>query len=119
MTYVQWRANRYEFRYRLPDDLAGKAVPPRFPSSLSSIVNPSAGRFKREVVRSLRSLRTNDPVEAKRKVLSHIAGAQTAIDEARRFLREGPTAVVTPHMLEALARAHEVKIVGGGQACQR
>ena len=26
--------------------------------------------------------------------------------------------MVTPHMLEALARAHEVKIVGGGQACQ-
>ena len=58
MTYVQRRANRYEFRYRLPDDLAGKTVPPRFPSSLGSIVNESAGCFKRELVKSLQ---TNDP----------------------------------------------------------
>ena len=27
MKYVQRRANRYEFRFPLPDDLAGQAVP--------------------------------------------------------------------------------------------
>ena len=73
MTYVQRRANRYEFRYRLPDDLAGKTVPARLPSSFNSIVNASAGCFKREIIKSLG---TNNLATANRKVLSHIAEAQ-------------------------------------------
>ena len=31
MTYVQRRANRYEFRFRLPEQLAGKKAPANLP----------------------------------------------------------------------------------------
>jgi hypothetical protein len=104
MTYVQRRANRYEFRYRLPDDLAGKTVPRPLPSSLSSIVNPSAGRFKREIIKSLG---TNDLATANRRVLSHIAEAQDLIDQARRLLSKDPQTTITSEQINALVLAHE------------
>ena len=101
---VQRRANRYEFRYRLPDDLAGKAVPPLLPSSFDSIVNASAGRFKREIIKSLG---TNDLATANRKVLSHIAEAQGLIDQVRRFIQVGPERSITSEQIDALVTARE------------
>src|SRR5688572_894678 len=82
MTYVQRRANRYEFRFRIPDDLAGKNVPAGLPDALADLTNKSTGRLKREIVQSLR---TNDFAVAKRKVLSHIAEAQALVDATRPF----------------------------------
>ena len=104
MTYIQRRANRYEFRYRLPDDLAGKALPTRLPSSFNRIVNASAGRFKREIIKSLG---TNDLATANRKVLSHIAEAQGLIDQLRRFIQVGPERTITSEQINALVMAHE------------
>ncbi|MFL4975640.1 MAG: DUF6538 domain-containing protein, partial [Microvirga sp.] len=55
MKYVQRRANRFEFRFPLPDDLAGKAVPVPWPQSLASLLNQKTGRLKTEIIRSLQT----------------------------------------------------------------
>lgn len=57
MKYLQRRANRFEFRFPLPDDLAGKSVPAPWPKMLALLVNRRTGRFKTELIRSLH---TND-----------------------------------------------------------
>src|SRR5689334_22808264 len=68
MKYVQRRANRYEFRFPLPDDLAGKPVPEPCPETLAPFVNARTGRFKTELIRSLQ---TTDGRAADRKALAH------------------------------------------------
>src|SRR5687768_4174126 len=105
MTHVQRRANRYEFRYRLPTDLAGRQAPDSCPSSLAWLVNSSTKRFKREVVRSLH---TNDPDRAKRQAVLEIGKLQACIDEARRFLRDGPQSGIRPDQVAALIAAHQI-----------
>jgi hypothetical protein len=55
MKYLQRRANRFEFRFPLPNDLAGKPVPPPWPETLSPFVNPRTGRLKTELIRSLQT----------------------------------------------------------------
>ena len=80
MKYVQRRANRFEFRFPLPDDLGGKPVPAPWPQSLSPVVNSRTGRFKTELIRSLQ---TTNARAAERKALVHIAEAHALVDHAR------------------------------------
>ncbi|AWN35141.1 site-specific integrase [Methylobacterium radiodurans] len=108
MKFVQRRAGRYEFRFPLPDDLAGKPVPPPWPETLTAFVNARAGRFKTELVRSLQ---TNDGRTADRRVLAHIAEAHRLVDQARRFLRDGPAAGISADQIAALARDHEIHLL--------
>lgn len=65
LSYMQRRASGiYEFRKRLPEALAGKAVPAHMREDFGDLINASTGRFKRELVRSLQ---TKDFKEAKRR----------------------------------------------------
>jgi len=116
MTYVQRRANRYEFRYRLPDDLAGKPAPAHAPSSLAPLLNGATKRFKREIVRSLK---TSDPQTAKRRVVSEIADAHALVDQARRFLRDGPQPGIRPDQVKAMIAAHEIRLLSGDESLRR
>jgi hypothetical protein len=117
MTYVQRRANRYEFRFRMPDDLAGQPAPPNPPQTARPLLSPDGRRWKREIVRSLQ---TNDPQTANRRVLAHIAEVQAAIGSARRCLTEGPEpAELSVQLIEALASEHEIRIMSGDEALRR
>ena len=69
MKYVQRRANRFEFRFPLPDDLAGKPVPAPWPEALVPLVNTRTGRLKTELIRSLQ---TTDSRAAERKALGQV-----------------------------------------------
>jgi hypothetical protein len=46
MKYVQRRANRFEFRFQLPDDIAGQPFPTPWPEAIEWCVNRKSGRFK-------------------------------------------------------------------------
>lgn len=113
MKYVQRRAGRYEFRFPLPDDLAGKAVPFGSPASLQPLINTATKCFKRELVRSLK---TNEAALAERKALAEIAAAHELIDAARAFLKDGPAASIAPNQIEALAIAQEGLMLRGDEA---
>jgi integrase len=112
MKYVQRRANRFEFRFPLPDDLAGKPVFAPWPNSLSSLINARTGRFKTELIRSLQ---TTDSKAAERNVLPYIAEAHALVDQARHFLRNGPPADITPDQVAALVREHEIDLLQGDE----
>jgi integrase len=109
MKFVQRRAGRYEFRFPLPDDLAGQPVPHFWPEALAALVNARAGRFKTELIRSLK---TNDRLTAERHVLSHIAEAHRLVEGARQVLRDGPAAGIGPDQIAAMAREHEIHLLG-------
>ncbi|WP_422236205.1 DUF6538 domain-containing protein, partial [Methylorubrum rhodinum] len=113
MKFVQRRAGRYEFRFPLPDDLAGTPVPPPWPETLAVLVNVRTGRFKTELIRSLK---TNDGPTADRRVLAHIAEVQRLVDQARRFLRDGPVAGIGADQIAALAREHEIHLLSQDEA---
>ncbi|MBB5760181.1 integrase [Methylorubrum rhodinum] len=113
MKFVQRRAGRYEFRFPLPDDLAGKTAPPPWPDALAVLVNVRIGRFKTELIRSLK---TNDGPTADRRVLAHIAEAQRLVEQARCFLRDGPVASISADQIAALARDHEIHLLGQDEA---
>ena len=108
MKYVQRRANRYEFRYPLPDDIAGKPYPEPWPQALAWCVNPRRGKFKTELVRSLRC---NDTKDAERAALPLIAEAHRLVDHARLALQNGPLSELGPELMEALAREHEAELL--------
>jgi integrase len=108
MKYVQRRANRFEFRFPLPDDLAGKPVPEPCLEALAAIVNNRTGRFKTELIRSLQ---TNDGKAAERKALVHIAEAHAAVIQARHILRHGPQAGLAPDQVAALVREHQIDLL--------
>jgi hypothetical protein len=113
MKYVQRRANRFEFRFTLPDDLAGKPVPAPWPEALAPVINPRTGRFKTELIRSLQ---TNDGKAAERKALVHIAEAHSLVDQARRFLQDGPPTGISPDQIARMIRDHELDILRGDDA---
>jgi hypothetical protein len=65
MSYIQRRRSGvYEFRRRMPQALAGRAVPADMRERFPDLINAKAGCFKREYVRSLD---TKDSSAAKRK----------------------------------------------------
>ena len=113
MKYLQRRANRFEFRFPLPDDLAGKPILAPWPETLVPLVNARTGRFKTELIHSLQ---TTDSRAAERKALVHIAEAHTLVDRARHFLRNGPPNGITPDQIAALIREHEIGILQGDEA---
>jgi hypothetical protein len=113
MKYVQRRANRFEFRFPLPDDLTGKPVPAPWPEALACLVNARTGRFKTELIRSLQ---TKDGRTAERRALTHIAEAHALVDRARAFLRDGPPASISPDQIAALVREHEIELLERDEA---
>ncbi|MBX5183385.1 hypothetical protein HJB88_12135 [Rhizobium sp. NZLR5] len=65
LSYMQRRTSGiYEFRKRLPQELAGKPAPKNTPAVLTELINPATGRFKRELTVSLK---TTNFADAKRK----------------------------------------------------
>ena len=70
LSYMQRRrSGTYEFRRRLPQALAGKAVPAHMRDAFPDLINAKTGCFKREFVKSLdtkevRQAKTRDHCEA-------------------------------------------------------
>ena len=115
MKYVQRRANRYEFRFPLPDDLAGRAVPEPWPEGLAVLLNPQTRRLKTEIIRSLQ---TTDAKAAERRALSHIGEGHRLVDQARRVLRDGPPATISAHEIAAIIR-DEVELLERDEKLRR
>lgn len=74
----------YEFRKRLPQELAGKPAPENLPSSLLELVNPVTGHFKRELTVSLA---TKEYADAKRRDIREARRAMDLMDDAVRFVQ--------------------------------
>lgn len=88
------RSGIYEFRKRLPTELAGRPASGHVRAAFPELVNEATGRFKGELVRSLG---THDPKEAKRLNLKHANEAQGQFDAAVRALaKPEPSAVAPP-----------------------
>lgn len=79
----------YQFRKRLPKDLAGKVAPEHIRRGLPELVNTDTGCFKRELVVSLG---TNDLRAAKRKDLAEALRAADLFETARLLLLGGEEA---------------------------
>ena len=107
MKYVQRRANRFGFRYQMPDDVAGKPYPQPYPQpwpeSLGWCINPKTGRFKTEIVRSLK---TADSRTAERAALPLIEEAHRLVDIARQVMASGPASELSSDLIAALAAEH-------------
>ncbi|MCE3246621.1 MAG: hypothetical protein K0R41_446, partial [Geminicoccaceae bacterium] len=116
MKYVQRRANRFESRFPLPDDLAGKAAPVPWPDSLAALLNAKSGRLKTEIIRSLQ---TADAKAAERRALAHIGEAHRLVDQARRVMKEGPPEGISPEHIASLVREHEVELLEGDEKLRR
>ncbi len=113
MKYLQRRANRFEFRFALPDDIAGKAAPVPWPETLSWCINGRTGRFKQELVRSLRS---SDARTAERAALPLIEEAHRLVDICRKALQEGPPTALAPGVIDRLARKREAELLEADEA---
>ncbi|WP_181708284.1 hypothetical protein [Chthonobacter rhizosphaerae] len=112
MKYVQRRANRFEFRFPFPDDIAGKLVPVPWPDGVAPAVNTKCGRFKTELVRSLG---TNDVKAAERSVLLHIAEAHALVDLARALLARGPASSLRNDEVASAVQSFEAAILRGDE----
>jgi integrase len=120
LTYMQRRASgTYEFRRRLPEALAGNAVPEHMRDVFADLVNAKTGRFKREVVRSLD---TKDFREAKRRDHNAALEATELFDRAVAALspsaiRVQPVAIdlkgLSEEIFAGLLRADETERVEG------
>ena len=113
MKFLQRRAGRYEFRFPLPDDLAGKPAPQPWPDALTALVNARTDRFKIELIRSLQ---TNDRPTAERKILIHIAELHRLVDQARQLIRGGPRTTISADQIAAVARDHKIHLLGTDEA---
>ncbi|MDQ2635098.1 MAG: site-specific integrase [Pseudomonadota bacterium] len=113
MKYVQRRANRFEFRYQLPADIAGQPFPTPWPEAVEWCVNRKSGRFKSELVRSLQ---TNDLRAAERAALPLIEDAHRLVDLARKSLTDGPPTEIALSTIDALAAAHTVRLMSNDEA---
>jgi integrase len=88
LSYMQRRRSGiYEFRKRLPTELAGRPVPAYLSIAHPELVNPKTGRFKGEIVRSLG---TSDFREAKGLDIREARKALDLFEVVRRALREPP-----------------------------
>ncbi|MER8912927.1 site-specific integrase [Mesorhizobium sp. M0761] len=116
MKYIQRRANRFEFRFALPDDIAGRPFPMPWPEAVEWCVNRRSGRFKNELVKSLR---TNDQRTAERAALPLIEEAHRLVDLARKSITDGPPAEIAPATIDALAAAHTARLMRNDEALRR
>lgn len=116
MKYVQRRSGRFEFRYPMPDDLAGQYVPTNWPSSLAALVNSRTARIKTELVRSLG---TTDGRVAEKKALGHIAEAHSLVDNARRALSSAPVTTVPRDQVALLALQHKIRLLSMDDATRK
>lgn len=106
MTHLVWRKGWAYFRFKLPDDLAGKPAPPAWPDELGMLVNGSRGTFKVELWKSL-ELTKKDEQRAKQVVASKVANTAALIDESRRLLERGPlTSISVEEIAGIAARVH-------------
>ena len=116
MKYVQRRANRFEFRFQLPEDIAGKPFPTPWPEALEWCVNRKSGRFKNELVRSLQ---TNDQRTAERTALPLIEEAHRLVDLARKSLTDGPLTDIAPSTIDTLAASHTARLMRNDEALRQ
>ena len=85
LSYMQRRSSGiYEFRKRLPQELAGKPAPKSLPLSLLELVNPTTGHFKRELTVSLG---TKEYTDAKRRDIREARRVMDLMDLAARFVQ--------------------------------
>lgn len=106
MTHLVWRKGWAYFRFKLPDDLAGKPVPTAWPDDLNALVNSARRTFKVEIWKSL-ELAKKDDQRAKRAVAARIAETTSLIDEARLLLARGPVSAISDEDIAAIAaRVH-------------
>ncbi len=90
LSYMQRRTSGiYEFRKRLPQELAAKSVPPHLRLKLAELVNPATGHFKRELTVSLK---TADYRLAKRLDLREAVRVNDLLALALRLLKGGSEA---------------------------
>lgn len=76
----------YQFRKRLPKELAGQVAPDHVKRHLPELINADTGCFKRELVVSLG---TNDLRAAKRKDLAEALKAADLFETARQLMLNG------------------------------
>ncbi len=78
----------YEFRKRLPTELAGKPAPHWLKDNrdIGVLINPQTGHFKRELTVSLR---TNDQRLALRRDLAEAQKAHLLFDLAANLIAKG------------------------------
>jgi hypothetical protein len=115
MTHLVWRKGWAYFRFKLPDDLAGKPVPTAWPGDLNALVNSARRTFKVEIWKSL-ELAKKDEQRAKRAVAARIAQTTSLIDEARVLLARGPVAGISDEDIAAIAvRVHADRLANDEQ----
>jgi integrase len=112
MKYVQRRANRLEFRFPLPDDIAGLPYPNPWPEAAAWIVNTKTGRFKTELIKSLS---TNDRRAAERAALPLIERAHRMVDLARRAMVDGPPSELTNQLIDELIAERQRQILAADE----
>lgn len=88
LSYMQRRPSGiYEFRRRLPTELAGRVAPAHIAARLPDLVNPKTGCFKRELTVSLQ---TTDAAKAKRQDMAEALRFADMADLAVRLLKGAP-----------------------------
>ncbi|WP_246672856.1 MULTISPECIES: site-specific integrase [unclassified Mesorhizobium] len=103
LSYMQRRTSGiYEFRKRLPLELAAKPVPPHLRPRLAELINPTTGHFKRELTVSLK---TADYRLAKRLDLREAVRVTDLLALASRLMNGGEPEEVgaspSPEQIEA------------------
>lgn len=109
LSYMQRRrSGLYEFRKRLPAELARMPAPDHVRAAYPELVNPRTGCFKGELVRSLG---TSDYREAKRRDVREARRAMDTFEAAARALQEPPAPVsrVPLEVPEAILAAIEAE----------
>lgn len=104
------RSGIYEFRKRLPTEMAGQPAPVHLSAELIGLVNPTTGRFKGEIVRSLG---TSDYREAKRRDLHEARKALALFDAAARAMATAGGVFTHPLPIPELAAEIEAETVAG------
>ncbi|PZA10985.1 hypothetical protein DNX69_16780 [Rhodopseudomonas palustris] len=113
MTYLIRRGVTWHFRFRLPDDLRGRAVAAYWPNNLSALINPKLGRIKQEITESLR---TSDNSIARARAGVRISDTELLVREARRFLAEGPARTIPEDVIEHLAQRRLQELLAADDA---
>lgn len=113
MTYLIRRGATWHFRFRLPDDLRGRAVAAHWPNNLSALINPKLGRIKQEITESLR---TSDNSVARARAGVRISDTELLVREARRFLAEGPARTIPEDVIEHLAQRRLQELLAADDA---